>query len=932
MSIRTKTLLIIGGIIVCIFCSITVMTARVLYSDAGALENNRLSNNLDRVYQAYTVMCDALSTKLLDWSVWDDTFDFIETGSQEFITTNLEDSSLENLKIDVMVFADTSGNIVYDKTHFTATKKSATTSAALLAEISTLTKELLKDPLVSEKKGLLLLPEGPVIFSLQTVFRSNGIGSPGGALMFGEYLSDAVIQTLSQTTKLEIELYRTDAPMPEHDGQMARDLQGGKQQAVYFHSSNEAAAYRFLPDVYGNNILLLDVIMPREFYLQSQKSIRIIVAGFIVAGAAFLLAIFITINKFVLSPVITLRRDVSAIGESGEMSGRVKVVSSRDEIAGLAGDINRTLASLEHTQVLLDQEKSHAREYLDTIPTFMVALNADATIKLINRKGCELLGYSETELIGKNWMDTCIPERQRNEVQTVLKKIMKGELEVVESFEGFVLTRDNRELRIFWHNNSIRDGESIVGIICAGEDITEKYKDNAALRESEERFRIVAKETGQMVYDYDIASGHIAWTGAVLLVTGYTPEEFTSVDIKRWEEMIHPDDRQAAFTALEEARKHHTPFFTTYRFIRKDGTYAEIEDHGAYIIRADGTPYRLLGAMADVTAAHKAAEQLKESEERFKKIFEYTPEAIYMYDFTGKFLDGNKKTEELTGFSRTELIGSSFLKLKLLKPESIAKAAKLLALNVLGQNTGPDEMTLIRRDGSECTIEVSSYLIEINGKKIVLGMARDVTRKKKLNTLFSVQRNLALKINSLTDIPSAAVAILQEIVKLGVIDSGGVYTIDSTTGELHLIGHRGLSEEFIAHTKHYTKDSPNARIVQSGKSLLLRAGESLPDHQGFQVKEGIKFIFVLPILHQEKPIAVLNLASHVSTSLDDETKIALETLAVQLGDTFARIFTSEQLAKQIKELENVNALMVGRELRMIELKKQIEELRLQVKT
>jgi PAS domain S-box-containing protein len=144
----------------------------------------------------------------------------------------------------------------------------------------------------------------------------------------------------------------------------------------------------------------------------------------------------------------------------------------------------------------------------------------------------------------------------------------------------------------------------------------------------------------------------------------------------------------------------------------------------------------LINAVAErlgkITERKQAEEELKRSEERLKIIFEYAPDGIYLNDFKGNFVDGNRAAEGLIGYTRDELIGKNFLKLKLLSPGQILKAAANLAKNALGQPTGPDEFILNRNDRSQVTVEISTFPIKIKGKALVLSIARDITERKKI--------------------------------------------------------------------------------------------------------------------------------------------------------------------------------------------------------
>ena len=121
---------------------------------------------------------------------------------------------------------------------------------------------------------------------------------------------------------------------------------------------------------------------------------------------------------------------------------------------------------------------------------------------------------------------------------------------------------------------------------------------------------------------------------------------------------------------------------------------------------------------------------LRESEERFKTLFEYAPEAYYLSDLEGTLLDGNRKAEDLLGYKRDELIGKNFLELDLMSSQELPKAMELLADNIDGKPTGPDEFSLKRKQSHQVAVEISTIPINLGGQDVVLGIARDITKRK----------------------------------------------------------------------------------------------------------------------------------------------------------------------------------------------------------
>jgi len=137
-------------------------------------------------------------------------------------------------------------------------------------------------------------------------------------------------------------------------------------------------------------------------------------------------------------------------------------------------------------------ERDKAQKYFDVAYCIMVVIDSHGKARLINQKGCEVLGYKKEEILGKDWYDNFVPERIRGEVKAVGVKLMAGKIKPVEYFENPVLTKNGEERLIAWHNAVLKDEEgNIIATLSSGEGITERRKAEEELRESKERYQLL---------------------------------------------------------------------------------------------------------------------------------------------------------------------------------------------------------------------------------------------------------------------------------------------------------------------------------------------------------------------------------------------------------------------------------------------------------
>jgi PAS domain S-box-containing protein len=169
------------------------------------------------------------------------------------------------------------------------------------------------------------------------------------------------------------------------------------------------------------------------------------------------------------------------------------------QVVGITGaSVNATEQKL--AERALWEERDKAQKYLDIAGTMIVVITADQKVSLVNKKGCEILGRDESEIIGQNWFDTYVPEWERDTVRKIFEKLMAAEIKPVEYFENSLLSKTGEERIIAWHNTLMRDDNgNIVATLSSGEDITGRKRAEKAKEEYFNRLGLLSDTASRLL-------------------------------------------------------------------------------------------------------------------------------------------------------------------------------------------------------------------------------------------------------------------------------------------------------------------------------------------------------------------------------------------------------------------------------------------------
>ena len=356
--------------------------------------------------------------------------------------------------------------------------------------------------------------------------------------------------------------------------------------------------------------------------------------------------------RYSLSPVYGIDGSLQAVVAvlSGGSSEAANFQPRTDQSPESVFDALKALEALR-------RERDRAQTYLDVAGTLILVIGSDERVRLVNRRGCDLLGQSESEIVGRNWFDAFVPAPVREEIRSVFRALMASEDQSpLEHYENPVVRADGEERVFSWHNLVLRDEAGrAVETISSAEDVTEERRIAAKLRQSEDRFRELADAMPQLV-----------WTARPDGTVEYynrRHEEFAGFSRRSdgswdWAPVLHPDDVQPTIETWQRALATGEIYEIAHRVKRADGTYHWYLSRGVPARDAAGRVTRWYGTATDIDDQKRTEEALRDSEERYRTLFDSIDEGFcvieVLFDANGKpadyrFLETNPAFEKQAG-------------------------------------------------------------------------------------------------------------------------------------------------------------------------------------------------------------------------------------------------------------------------------------------
>ncbi len=254
-----------------------------------------------------------------------------------------------------------------------------------------------------------------------------------------------------------------------------------------------------------------------------------------------------------------------------------------------------------------------------------------------------------------------------------------------------------------------------------------------ALRESNERFQLVARATNDAIWDWDLVADTLWWNESYCILFRYPPDARES-RVSDWIDRIHPEDRTRVHDKIYAAiNRGLTTWTDEYRYRRADGTHADVLDRGYVLRDATGKPYRMLGSMQDITERKQALAAVTRERDFSDAVLNSLPGIFYLYDESLKFIRWNSRFAQVSGYTDTEIAHMSPLDFFTGKERELLKAR---IAEVFAKGLADAEANFVTKNHQHIPYYFTGSLILIDGRRCLIGVGTDITEKRKLQEQF----------------------------------------------------------------------------------------------------------------------------------------------------------------------------------------------------
>ena len=422
----------------------------------------------------------------------------------------------------------------------------------------------------------------------------------------------------------------------------------------------------------------------------------------------------------------------------------------RDEDENIIGAIEVAIditARKQTEESLKESEAKYKLLFESASEAIYLISQIDGRILNTNLSACNMLGRTREEILSLSISDVD-PSFTLEQFKNFWKDLP---FEKPIIFETTHIKKDGSLIPVEVSGSKFRIDNEIFYYGIA-RDISERKKAEEELRNQQAMMARTESIAHVGSWEWDISLDHIIWSEELFRIFGLDPAE-GAPSFSEQSKIYRPEDMLRLKEAVEACRAKGTPYELELEIIRKDGERRYCIDSGQAEIDPGGQINRLVGFMQDITERRQAEKSLRESEQKFRSLVEQAAEMLFLHDIKGHLLDVNKKAQDLTGYTRDELLSMTVFELD---PD----AKDRNDLERFWQKLNPEDPSVTievrhqRKDGSVYPAEVTLSKVTLAEGEYIMGFARDITERREAEEGLSQQRFMLARTESIAHVGS----------------------------------------------------------------------------------------------------------------------------------------------------------------------------------
>jgi PAS domain S-box-containing protein len=437
--------------------------------------------------------------------------------------------------------------------------------------------------------------------------------------------------------------------------------------------------------------------------------------------------IFFSLKKIILDPLILLQnatqRLQTALSDGADTNYDRVMIGTGDEIDTLGQNFNAMAEDLIRSQEQLQRTVGRLKTLTDETPDAVITINPDGTISDVNKTFLHLFGGTAQDHVGSPIEHLGATTGEKEMILHSMDRVAGGQGLDLE----WTARRHNGEFMPVFGRFRLMPLGDVSSVLAVVTDITERRRAEEALKESEARYRRLVESLGRdyFFYTHDTAGVFTYVSPSVSDMLGYTQDEFkTHYATYLTDDPVNREAVEKTNRSLQGIKQ--LPYQVEIR--GKTGCPCWMEVSETPIFGADGRVIAVEGIAHDITARKLAQEALRESEARFRSMFEHHKAVMLIIEpQTGAIMDANTAALAYYGYPRDQLCGMHIQDINQVPPEEVALERQQAAAEQRNYFIFPHRLS----DGNVRWVEVYSTPFETQGKSFLFSIIHDITERKR---------------------------------------------------------------------------------------------------------------------------------------------------------------------------------------------------------